>query len=61
MPEYEDLVWQFTEDLDFDALKGWCSIFDVDYETPPLDDMYPDWEVEIRTELADAMMKVGEK
>ncbi len=61
MPTYEDLVWQFTEDLDFDALKDWCAIFDVDYEEPPIDDMYPDCEAEIRTELGEAMMKVGDK
>ncbi len=57
----DDLIWQFTEDLQFDALKDWCAIMEVDYEEPPVDDMYPDWEVEIRTELAEAMMKVGEK
>ncbi len=58
---YEDLVWQFTEDLQFDALKSWCAIFDVEYEEPPCDDMYPDWESELRTELAEAMMKVRKK
>jgi len=60
MISYEDLCWQFTEDLDFDALKPWCSILEVEYEEPPCDDMYPDWEAELRTELAEAMMKVGE-
>lgn len=58
---YEDLVWQFTKDLQFDALKHWCAIFDIDYEKPPIDDLYPAREAEIRTELAEAMMKVGEK
>ena len=56
----DDLIDQFTEDIQFDALKDWCCVLGVDYEEP-LDDMYPDWECEIRTELGDAMRKVGEK
>ncbi len=55
----DDLLWQFTEDLEFDALKHWAAILDVDYEEPPCDDMYPDWEAELRTEIAEAMGKVG--
>ena len=56
-----DLITQFTEDLDFDALEDWCAILSVDYETPPIDDMYPDWESELRQEIAEAMLKVGTK
>jgi len=57
----DDLINQFTEDLDFDALEDWCAILSVDYELPPIDDMYPDWEVELRGEIAEAMLKVGTK
>ncbi len=57
----DNLIDQFVEDLDFDALKHWASILGVDYEEPPLGDMYPDWECEIRTEIGDAMAKVGVK
>ena len=57
----DDLIYQYTIDLDFDALKHWAAILGVDYEEPPLDDMYPDWEVELRTEIGDAMAKVGRK
>ena len=59
--DMDDLIRQFTEGLDFDALTDWCAIFSVDYEKPPIDDMYPDWEAELRTELAEAMGKVGIK
>ena len=55
----DDLIYQFTTDIDFDALEGWCAILGVDYELPPLDDMYPDWEGELRDELAEAMTKVS--
>ena len=57
--DMDDLIDQFTEDLDFDALKPWCDILDVDYEEPPLDDMYPAWEAELRTEIGEAMANVG--
>ena len=57
----DDLIWQFTEDIKFEALKDWCAILGVDYEEPPIDDMYPDWEAELRTELAEVMGKVGQK
>ncbi len=57
----EDLTWQFTEDLEFDALKHWAALLGVDYEEPPTDDMYPDWEAELRTELAEVMMLIGTK
>ena len=57
----DDLIDQFTEDITFDALKDWCAILGVDYEEPPIDDMYPDWEVELRTEIAEAMRKVGQQ
>ena len=59
--QIDDLINQFCEDIQFDALHGWCDILGVDYEEPMPDDMYPDWECEIRTELAEAMKKVGEK
>ncbi|KKN39459.1 hypothetical protein LCGC14_0743290 [marine sediment metagenome] len=58
---FEDLVNQFAEDIQFDALKDWCSLFDVEYQEPPCDDMYPDWESELRGKLAEAMMKVEKR
>ncbi len=52
----EDFWTQLAEDIDFDALKDWCEIFSIDYDEPPIDDMYPDWEGEIRGELAEALI-----
>jgi len=55
----DSLIYQFTKDIKFDALKHWAAFFDVDYEEPPIDDMYPEWEAELRTELAEAMIKIS--
>ena len=55
----DDLMYQFSQDLEFDALKHWCAILDIDYDEPPLDDMYPDWEGEIRDKICEEMGKVG--
>ena len=57
--DVDNLIDQFVEDIDFDALKDWCAILSVDYEEPPIDDMYPDWENEVRTEIGEAMQKIG--
>jgi len=59
---FNDLIHQFTEDLDFDALKHWCAILGVDYE-PPLGNMesFLTWEDKLRTKIAEAMTKVGAK
>jgi len=51
----DDMVYQFSQDLQFDALKGWCEILGVDYEEPLLDDLWPDWEGELRGQLCEAM------
>ena len=56
----DDLIDRYAEDLDFDALEGWCSILGVAYD-PPLDDDWPDWEDELRAQIADAMRKVGKE
>ena len=55
----DDFIDQFTEDIQFDALEGWCEILSVDYEEPLTDDMYPDWDDELRCKLAEAMKKIG--
>ena len=57
--DIDDIIDQLVEDIDFDALKDWCAVLSVDYEEPPLDDMYPDWENELRVEIGDAMRKLG--
>jgi hypothetical protein len=54
-----DLIAQFCDDIQFDALEEWCTIFDIDFEYPQLDEMYPDWEDELRVKLAEAMEGVG--
>ena len=59
--QIDDLIDQFIEDITFEAIKDWAFILGVEYDEPPLDDMYPDWEAEIRTEIGDAMRKVGIK
>jgi len=52
-----DLIEQFTQDIQFDALEGWCRIFDVPYDLPLTDDEYPDWDMETRANLAETIIK----
>ncbi len=57
--EMQDFIDQFTEDLQFDALKHWAAVLGIDYEEPPIDDMWPDWESELRGKIAEGMAKIG--
>ena len=58
----DDLIDQFIEDLDYDVLVAWANIFEVEVNPPSLlDDMWLDWESELRVEVGDAMREVGQK
>lgn len=57
----DDLIDQFVEDLEFDTLVIWAEILEVEVNYPPIDDMWPDWENELRREVAKAMANVGKK
>jgi len=58
----EDLINQFTEDLDFDVLIVWADILGVDHDEKTwLGDMWVEREVDLRNEVAEAMAKVGIK
>jgi hypothetical protein len=54
-----DLIAQFCDDIQFDALEGWCDILRLEYNPPLCDDDYPGWEDELRVQLANAMGGVG--
>jgi len=51
----EDAIDQFIEDMDFDTLLIWANTLDVEVNYPPVGDMWPDWECELRTEVAEAL------
>ncbi len=55
----DGLIDQLAKDLGFDALKDWCDVLSIDYELPPMDDMWPDWEVELRSKVGDSMRKLS--
>jgi len=57
--DIDDIIDQFVEDLDFEVLETWAKILEVEVNYPPLDDMWPDWENELRVEVGDAMRKIG--
>jgi len=57
--DIDDVIDQFVEDLDFEVLETWAKILEVEVNYPPLDDMWPDWENELRVEVGDAMRKIG--
>lgn len=60
--DMDDLIDQFVSDLDFDVLIIWADILNVEHdENMWLDDMWTDAEEELRTEVAEAMRKVGVK
>lgn len=58
--DIDDIIDQFVEDLDFDTVIAWAKFLEVEVNYPPIDDMYPDWENELRVEVGDAMRKVSE-
>ena len=58
MKTIEDIVDQLFENMDFDTLIIWANELDVEVNYPPLDDMWPDWENELRVEVAETMLKV---
>ena len=43
--------------LELEDLIKWADFLDmsIDTEYPPTDDMYPDWEAELRGEVGEAM------
>ena len=47
--------------LELEDLMKWAKFLDVDAEYPPCDDMYPDWEAELRGEVAEVMGKVFQR
>lgn len=55
--DIDTIIDNFVEDLDFDQLILWANFCDVEVEYPPIDDMYPDWENELRTEIGEVMAK----
>lgn len=59
--DINDLIDQFVEDLTFEALIIWADLLDVEVNYPPLDDIWPDWDNELRVEVGEAMAKVGRK
>ncbi len=63
--DMDDFISRFIEDVSIDALAIWADILDVEFELPPLDDMYPDWEdllrVEVAETLVNALSKISKK
>ncbi len=59
--DMDDIVYEFIDELDFDFLKPWAAMLDVEYEEPPIDDMWTDWEGELRGEMQEAMLKLSQK
>ena len=57
----DDVIDNFISELDFDHMIAWAEFLDIDFELPPIDDMYPDWEDLLAVEIGEAMRKIGEK
>ena len=53
----EDMLLQLIDDMDFDTLIVWADYFDVEHEENLwLDDMWPDYESELRVSVAEALI-----
>lgn len=61
--DIDDVIDEFLDPniLDLDAVIRWANLLGVEVNYPPIDDLYPDWEGELRVEVGEAMRKVGEK
>lgn len=57
MVDIDDVIGVFIDELNFDQLILWANFCGVEIEYPPTDDMYPDWEGELRTEVSEVMSK----
>ncbi len=44
--------------LELDDLVKLARFLDIDVEYPPIDDMYPDWEAELRGKTAESIRKI---
>lgn len=53
--EHENLIDEFIGNIDFDNLLKWLDLMEIDNEPPPIDDMYPEWEGEKKTELMESL------
>jgi hypothetical protein len=55
----ENIVYQLTEVIEFEALDEWCDIFGIEYEEPYNSDDWGDWEYDLRGELAEMILRIG--
>ena len=55
----DDVVDNFTEPdvLDFDGLIILAKALGVEVNYPPVDDIYPEWENELRVEVSEELLK----
>ena len=58
--DIDDVIEEFIDVLDFDAILAWARVLDVEIN-PPIGDLWPDWQNELTVEVGDAMRKVGGK
>lgn len=61
--DIDDIIDEFIcpTVMDFDVVIKWANILEIEVNPPPVDDMYPDWENELRVEVGDAIRKVFDK
>lgn len=54
----EDCTFHLTEQCSFDELIIWANALEVEVNYPPTGDMWPDWEIELRQEVNDALLNI---
>ena len=53
----DDCIDNLIENLDFDSLLIVANALGMEIEYPPTDDMYPDWDNELRVETGKELLK----
>ena len=57
--DVDDVIDAFISILDFDHILAWAKLLDVEINSPPVSEMWPDWQNELAVEVGDAMRKIG--
>jgi len=55
----QDAIYNLIESLSFHEIIVWAHLLEVEVNYPPIDDMWPDWENELRVEVGEKMAEIG--
>jgi len=53
--DINDYIEQISDDLASESLEHWCDMLNIYWEVPTDDDLWPDWEDDIRLQIGEAL------